>query len=418
MVDGLASQPLSVAGLFAGIGGLELGFERAGLATTYLCEVWEPARTVLGARFPGVPVDHDVRSVDKLPVVDVVTAGFPCTDLSQAGRTAGIFGEQSGLVRELFRLLGGRRRSSATWVVIENVRNMTVLAGGMAMRYVVDSLEGLGYRWAYRVVDSRFTGVPQRRQRVIFVASRSEDPREVLFADDAGERPPADLRTDAFGFYWTEGLRGLGWAQDAVPTLKGGSSVGIPSAPGIWAPNTPVGHGIVSPMIEEAEALQGFPRGWTDVMLGRPRADRTRWKLVGNAVTVGVAAWLGGRLQSPGPVVTAARAIDGPARWPLAAWGAKGRRSAVDASLWPVHLPYTHLAELVDLGSAEPLSARATSGFLQRLRRGGLKVAPAEFHEDVARHLRSYGVSVIVRPPPPDKTARSAPSRGAAAGSL
>jgi DNA (cytosine-5)-methyltransferase 1 len=418
MVDGVASPQLSVAGLFAGIGGLELGLKQAGLATAYLCEVWEPARSVLAAHFPGVPMDNDVRAVRKLPSVDVVTAGFPCTDLSQAGRTAGIFGEQSGLVRELFRLLGGRRRASATWVVIENVRNMTVLAGGAAMRYVVDGLEELGYRWAYRVVDSRFTGVPQRRQRVIFVASRREDPREVLFADDEGERPPVDLRDDVFGFYWTEGLRGLGWAQDAVPTLKGGSSVGIPSAPGIWVPGAPVGHGIVSPAIEEAEALQGFPRGWTDVMGGRPRAIGTRWKLVGNAVTVGVAAWLGGRLQNPGPVVAAANAIDAPARWPSAAWGAKGRRFAVEASLWPVRLPYTHLAELVDLQNAGPLSARATSGFLQRLRRGGLKVAPDEFHDHVARHLRSYGVSVMLRPSQPNRAARPAPSRAVAIGGL
>ena len=66
------------------------------------------------------------------------------------------------------------------------------------------------------------------------VASRDEDPRTVLFADDAGEPGGDCYRDDAYGFYWTEGLTGLGWAEDAVPTLKGGSAIGIPSAPGIW----------------------------------------------------------------------------------------------------------------------------------------------------------------------------------------
>lgn len=106
-------------------------------------------------------------------------------------------------------------------MVIENVRNMLALDSGTAMEYLVSEFERLGYTWAYRLVDSRFTGVPQRRQRVIFVASRTEDPCAVLFADDANERPESDYRGDAFGFYWTEGNTGLGWAQDALPTLKG-----------------------------------------------------------------------------------------------------------------------------------------------------------------------------------------------------
>lgn len=386
---------MTVAGLFAGIGGLELGLERAGFGTRYLCEVWEPARGVLSQRFPSVPIDRDIRSVDKLPVVDVVTAGFPCTDLSQAGRTAGIGGEQSGLVRELFRLLEARRRSEATWVVIENVRNMTVLGGGSAMNFVVEGLEELGYRWAYRVVDSRFSGVPQRRQRVLFVASKREDPRGVLLADDAGEPPVEEFHEDAYGFYWTEGLRGLGWARDAVPTLKGGSGIGIPSAPGIWAPGARAGHRLVSPNVEEAEALQGFPRGWTDVVTGTRRSLGTRWKLIGNAVTVGVAQWLGERLARPGEMEATARRLTAEDKWPMAGWGANGRRFAVDVSMWPQRLPYDHLGTVVDLSDAEPLSARATAGFYERLCRGGLKVAPRQFRTDVADHLASYGLSMI-----------------------
>jgi len=120
-----------------------------------LCEVWEPAKAVLAKQFPGVPLDPDVQHLKALPGdVDVVTAGFPCQDLSQAGRTAGIRGEQSGLVSHVFRLL---QKHHPRWLVLENVRNMLVLDEGKAMFHLVQELEALGYSWAYRLVDSRFT---------------------------------------------------------------------------------------------------------------------------------------------------------------------------------------------------------------------------------------------------------------------
>lgn len=243
----------TVAGLFAGIGGLELGFHQIGARTELLCEKWDPARAVLEERFPGADLHGDISNLKELPPTDVVTAGFPCTDLSQAGRTAGIHGRESGLVKYLLNLLDN---AQPRWVVIENVRNMLVLDGGNAMDYLVNKLEELQYRWAYRLVDSRFTGVPQRRQRVLLVASREEDPRTVLFADDAGEPDNAQLRADAYGFYWTEGLTGLGWAKDAVPTLKGGSGPA-------FHPLRPCGYGTVSqetPSLRRASPMRNISR--------------------------------------------------------------------------------------------------------------------------------------------------------------
>src|SRR5262249_43100470 len=134
----------TVAGLFAGIGGLERGFHQAGARTELLCEIWAPARTVLETHFSGVELHGDIRDLDELPATDVVTAGFPCTDLSQAGRTAGISGKESGLVKYLFKLL---HKAQPRWVVIENVRNMLVLDGGDAMKYLVSEFEELKYRW-------------------------------------------------------------------------------------------------------------------------------------------------------------------------------------------------------------------------------------------------------------------------------
>lgn len=384
------SSPLKIAGLFAGIGGIELGFQRAlgdGVQTELLCEWWQPARDVLAARFPGIDVHPDVRELVDLPAgLDVLAAGFPCTDLSQAGRTAGIGGAQSGLVSHVFDALRlsdklGRR---LPWLLIENVPNMLALDRGQAMRYLVTQLESIGYRWAYRTVDSRATGAPQRRRRVLLVASRTEDPRQVLFADDAGVRPDGDYRDAAYGFYWTEGRGGLGWALDAVPTLKGGSTIGIPSPPAVWVRDARPGRKIVTPRIEDAEAMQGFPRGWTEPA-DEHRARGPRWKLVGNAVTVDVAAWVAGRLAAPGEFALESTAWDGPASWPTAAWGDNGQVWTVPISEHPVRAPYRHLLDVIDADQAAALSLRGVLGFIRRLEQGNLGRHPG-FRADVAEH--------------------------------
>ena len=302
-----------------------------------------------------------------------MAAGFPCTDLSQAGRTAGIKGPASGLVSHVFealRLTSTKRRLPTLF--IENVPNMLVLDQGHAMGYLITELEALGYRWAYRTVDSRFTGVPQRRRRVLLVASAEDDPRRVLFADDAGDRNVQELASDAFGFYWTEGRTGIGWAVDAVPTLKGGSSVGIPSPPAIWVPDAPPSRRFIKPGISDAEFLQGFPRGWTDVFEDGPLRNGPRWKLVGNAVTVGVAGWLASRIKVPGDPVGLETLWDRSKAWPKAAWGADGDVYEVAISEYPLHLPYQHLLEVVDPSDANILSIRALAGFRKRLHQGNL----------------------------------------------
>lgn len=349
-----------------------------------LCEVWPAARAVLAQRFPGISVQDDVRDLKRLPEnIDVVTAGFPCTDLSQAGRTAGIGGTQSGLVSHVFRLID---HGHPQWLVLENVRNMLPLDGGRAMHHLVSELEQRGYAWAYRVVDSRFTGVPQRRQRVLMLASKTEDPRGVLLADDACEPGSDHYSHDAFGFYWTEGLRGLGWARDAIPTLKGGSTIGIPSPPGIWIPDAPVGRQLVAPSVEDAEALQSFPRGWTAPAQADGRKG-ARWKLVGNAVTTGVAAWLGYRLAEPGSYDSAeAEPLPDGARWPTAAWGGNGQRWKSQVSMWPERRPYTHLLTLLDRQHLTPLSYRAAAGFLERTQRAKLRFDP-DFILAVKNHV-------------------------------
>ena len=371
-------RSLRVVGLFAGIGGIELGFHSSGHTTELLCEIEPSAQAVLHARFPGVPVVGDICELDRLPEAELVCAGFPCQDLSQAGRTAGIGGRNSGLVTEVFRLL---ETSDPEWVCFENVPFMLRLERGRAMRYLTDELSARGYTWAYRIVDTRSFGLPQRRKRVVLLASRVHDPGAVLFADEGSRRVQPDESEVGCGFYWTEGIRGLGWAVDAVPTLKGGSTIGIPSPPAI---RLPAGEGIVVPEIRDAERLQGFPVDWTLPAVEAGARKGARWKLVGNAVSVPVAEWLGARLASPGEWHPATEEPVG-SSWPAAAWGRDGGAVVVDRSHWPQPERRPGLLDFLQYDPL-PLSERATRGFLERTSRSSLR-----FHEGflagVADHL-------------------------------
>ncbi|MDB6427096.1 DNA (cytosine-5-)-methyltransferase [Curtobacterium sp. 20TX0008] len=380
-----ASEParaLRVVSLFSGAGGLDLGLERAGHRIVQLCENWAPAQRVLAERFPGVPIADDVRELEPTTEYDLLTAGFPCVDLSHAGRQRGIFGPQSGLVEEVFRIV---EATAPAFVLLENVTNLLRLGRGAGIAHVVDSLERLGYAWAYRVLDSRFSGVPQRRRRVFILAARDDDPTFLLDGDAVVPPPPDD--TDVYsGFYWTEGRRGVGLVADAIPTLKGGSTLGLPSAPAIWRPGAPVGDRIVLPDISHAERMQGFPVDWTAPARVAGEPDR-RWKLVGNAVTVGVAEWLGRRLAAPGTPVTSrpAEPWDSTRPWPDAASGDASGRWRSPATDRPEQSTPTPLASIFDEGSTTPLSRRATAGFRSRVRESGITLNP-RFVEDLQTH--------------------------------
>jgi DNA (cytosine-5)-methyltransferase 1 len=380
---------MRIAGLFAGIGGFELGLHRAGHQTELVCDVLPASRAVLEARFPGVAYRDDITKLRSLPAtVDAICAGFPCQDLSQAGRTAGLDGERSGLIGEVFRLLSRRRVPT---VIVENVPFMLQLNGGNAMRAIIEEFEHRGYRWAYRVVDSYGFGLPQRRERVFLVASRSIDPAAVLLADD---RPLARERTAigrvAHGFYWTEGLGGLGWAVDAVPTLKNGSTIGIPSPPAVLLSDGRV----IKPGLRDVERLQGFEADWTSPAEAVARAS-ARWGLVGSAVSVPVATWIGERLTAPGSY-DMGRDLAFPlaGKAPRAARFDGKRRFAVSISADPLGIRPPPLEQfLTDREGQAALSLKATLGFLGRTRRAKLRFEPG-FIEAVERHALRMGGSL------------------------
>lgn len=389
---------MSVVSLFSGIGGLEIGLERHGFETELFCEVDPAAIAVLDERFPEVALHDDVETLRSIPDCEILTAGFPCQDLSLAGGKAGLGGRRSGLVGEVFRLLRGAKRKPR-WLLFENVPYMLILNRGAGMAALVDMLEDEGYRWAYRVVDARSFGLPQRRQRVILLASRTEDPCDVLFADYGAENPvesrPSRVEIGpAYGFYWTMGKMGAGWAREATPPIKGGSGLGIPSPPAIWLSSEDF---FGTPQIEDAERLQGFPAGWTAPVLDAQVRASARWRLVGNAVCPPMAAWVGARLREPGRHDIALDLPMPNGKWPRAAWGVRGKRHMVDVSEWPELATRTPALEEFLMAPLKPLSVRATSGFLSRaLSSKEIAWSPA-FLDSLSVHIeRRSGLEVPV----------------------
>ena len=182
------------------------------------------------------------------------------------------------------------------------------------------------------------------------------------------------------------GIRGLGWAVDAVPTLKGGSTIGIPSPPAIWLPAEGSSSRIFamrsdcrasSPTGPNQPADARAPRGGTRAgsSSGTPSASQSR---PGSEDTYATRASYDDTLDAGPP-------REGGRPWPVAAYGVRGQRQAVNVSAWPVHAPFTPLGEFLHYPTRE-LSERATAGFLGRTRRSSLRF-PHGFLDAVEAHL-------------------------------
>ena len=182
----------TVGSLFSGIGGFDLGLERAGLCPLWMCEIDRACQGVLRRHWPGVPIYDDVTrlSTDNLVRPDVLCGGFPCQDVSVAGRRAGLVGERSGLWYEFLRVIESLR---PRWVVIENVPGLLSSNGGRDFAVVLRGLVECGYGVTWRVLDAQYFGVAQRRRRVFIVGSLgSGRAAQVLFEREGvpGDTPP------------------------------------------------------------------------------------------------------------------------------------------------------------------------------------------------------------------------------------
>lgn len=298
-----AERPLGASyrlnSFFAGIGGFDVGFERAGIVPVYCCEKDLYCRSVLKKHWPDAIYHADVTKVDadSLPDAEVWSGGFPCQDVSVArgwlGRD-GLRGARSGLFHAFHDLIEARLPKV---VVIENVTGLLNSHRGCDFHTVVRALTDLGYGVAWRVMNSRYFGSPQSRPRVFVCAWQgnielavsalyestpgyiASDERKGFLAPSYDRRAGVWVPEVAYCLAATSGRHtGTDWSRSYVSCFDRVRRL------------TPV----------ECEGLQGFPAGWTipDELFNRAAddLDTLRYHALGNAVCVPVAEWIGRRI--------------------------------------------------------------------------------------------------------------------------
>jgi DNA (cytosine-5)-methyltransferase 1 len=299
---------LSAVSLFSGIGGFELGFERAGFSTVFQCEIDRFCLDILHQHWPLTPRATDIRTLTnaEIPTADVWLGGFPCQDVSLArmGTRAGLKGRQSGLFHEFARLVGKGRPPA---IVLENVPGLLNSHKGRDFATIIGALAKLGYSVAWRTLNSKDFGVPQSRQRVYIVGCHRDPkgPAEILFESECrqGDAPPRKshgkaplspfkkiigdpggkgpvFQSIAYCLYACAGRHtGTDWSRTYVCYPRSGRVRRL----------TP----------DECEGVMAFPRGWTiprSAHIDPSDLDSLRYHALGNAVTPPVAEWLGHRI--------------------------------------------------------------------------------------------------------------------------
>ena len=192
---------MTAVSLFAGIGGFDLALERNGVKVVASVEIDKHAQGVLRKQFPNSQILGDIQEVSGEQLISagftpehgVIVGGFPCQDLSVAGKRAGLAGARSGLFWEICRLLD---EPQARYFILENVPGLLTSSGGRDMGVVIGALAERGYSIAWRVLDAQYFGVPQRRRRVFIVGCLGDDwrtPAEILDLAEgsAGDTPPS-----------------------------------------------------------------------------------------------------------------------------------------------------------------------------------------------------------------------------------
>ena len=172
------TEPLTFLDFFSGVGGFRKGFELCGMVCKGHCEIDKFADRSYRA-IHDIQEDEwygeDITKTEPadLPRVNLWAGGFPCQDISVSGRQRGLAGERSSLFFEIIRLLKGTpTEDRPEWLVLENVKNLLSVNRGWDFATVLHSLAEIGYHIEYGLLNSRFHGVPQNRERIYLVAYR------------------------------------------------------------------------------------------------------------------------------------------------------------------------------------------------------------------------------------------------------
>ena len=291
-------KKIKVASFFAGIGGFDLGLERAGMSVKFQCEINKFGQNVLKKHLPKVPLVDDIKDVMPSDIpkdVDLWCGGFPCQDLSVAnqGKRKGLEGDRSGLFYEFARLIKDRK---PRWIILENVPGLLNSHQGEDFRCILTELDELGYGISWRVLDAKYFGTPQRRRRVYIVGSYGDlSSARVLFEEGAvrvmdkqglGEKfssPGRIKQRNRNANLFSIQHASIGRKASAGPQAKG--------------------------FRNDGETYTLDSRGSADVVCSTLNAfrvrktsglskglDGNRYRAVGNAVNVSVIEWLGKRI--------------------------------------------------------------------------------------------------------------------------
>lgn len=297
--------------LFSGIGGLDLGLERAGWSCAWQVEIDPFCRRILARHWPAVPRHRDVRAVGaaELQRVDLIAGGFPCQDVSVAGKQAGLAGARSGLWFEYARIV---RELRPRFVLVENVPGLA----GNGLGDVLGSLASLGYDAEWDVLPAAAFGAPHLRERIYLVAYpggngvREQPERDLRQQAERGHAVAVDHGADgALADAHSGGFPGDGAAHNddrAEPQRDDADGCRAPLAD---ADRPVLGVGACFGGAAREE-LAAFARGCSEgagVWAAEPRVRRVadgvpsrvdRLRSLGNAVVPQVGQWLGERLMA------------------------------------------------------------------------------------------------------------------------
>ncbi|MFM0335041.1 DNA cytosine methyltransferase [Paraburkholderia fungorum] len=294
------SQPILINSFFAGIGGFDLGFQKAGCEPAFHCEINEFCQKILKRHWPTVQTASDIREVKSadLPKAQVWCGGFPCQDVSVArgamGRQ-GLKGKNTGLFYPFIQLIG---ESLPPVVLMENVTGLLSSHSGKDFLTVISSLTRLGYGVAWRVFNTRYFGAPQSRPRVYICAWREDVAKALssLYEPGATHKPGNPRK----GFLTSHRCNSSGAVVPEVSYCLAATSGRHTGTD--WS-RTYISYAKqvrrLTPV--ECEGLQGFPRGWTlpsKSATDSDEIDTLRYHALGNAVSTPVVEWVARRIAN------------------------------------------------------------------------------------------------------------------------
>ncbi|NPC55187.1 DNA cytosine methyltransferase [Caenimonas soli] len=286
---------------FAGIGGFDLGFERAGISPAFHCELNSFCTSVLRRHWPSVPCVPNILEVTaaEIPDADVWCGGFPCQDVSVArgwlGRD-GLKGKNTGLFYPFAELV---KQKMPTVVLMENVSGLLSSHDGRDFAVILQTFQLLGYGVAWRIFNTRYFGAPQSRPRVYICAwkNSARSALNVLYEPGCTTTP----ESARLGFLRPTRCEETGAHVPEVAFCLAATSGRHTGTD--WSRSYISYHDEVRRLTPtECEKLQGFPEGWTlpheDFHLSDDAIDTMRYHAIGNAVSVPVVEWVARRIAT------------------------------------------------------------------------------------------------------------------------